>query len=48
MPKRADEIDKLRQELPVPKREENTPRDIKRENDKILPTITVKNIRKAA
>lgn len=42
MPKRAEMIQNLRDSLPVPMREEKTPRNVIRKNPKILPTIIVK------
>ena len=36
----AKAVETLRQTMDIPDREESTPRSVKRENDKLLPTIT--------
>jgi hypothetical protein len=48
MPKRAEEIQALKDSLPVPKRDEPTPRMIIRNDKKPLPTVTVTFNKKVA
>jgi hypothetical protein len=48
MPRRAEEIKELKDSLPVPMRDEPTPRMVNRNEAKSLPTVTVTFKKKAA
>lgn len=48
MPKRAEEIQKLKDSLPVPMRDEPTPRMVVREKSKLMPTVVVTLKKRAA